>query len=569
MKNENAKIEQSEIENEYDFDFDDLEKKLEEDLSSSISDLDLLEEDRKKIGNPDSLGEIIHNTVMNQINNQIAGLGAEEFIEKNNGLEFEPRSSAHIQTTENFAKGKIAKHNTEINYQERHDNWQGNFKKDENGNIKTLDKYKTGNYKKVLNQDARDEFDKGRDKGSAAIHKDHTVSAAEIIRDEEANTHLEKQEQIKFANSDKNLNDLDASANISKGDRPMTEWLESKRKGEKPSDRFNINEKDLRKKDNVARKELEKIKAKGKQKSIETGKKSQKEEIGRMAGSAGKAIGTQFIMKLLKDLLTEIIRNLISWFKSKEKKIDTFLHAMKTAIKSFVQKLKNEIGKHIKDAISIGVKVIVGAIFKPIGRIIQKFGAMIKQGYSSIKNAINYLKNPENKNAPFSVKVAQIGKIVVTGLTAAGAILGGQIIESGLVAIPIVGQVLSFEIPLIGSLASLIGLFMSAMIAGILGAIVLNLIDKFIAKRLQRELVIQQIDKSNEILKTQSELISVLEHKLDNTKNKVKNSIINRHIEANKTIEDSLTNIIGNESNGGESNNENDFNDIFKNLNKI
>ena len=97
----------------------------------------------------------------------------------------------------------------------------------------------------------------------------------------------------------------------------------------------------------------------------------------------------------------------------------------------------------------------------------------------------------------------------------------------------------------------------------------LNLIDKFIAKRLQRELVIQQIDKSNEILKTQSELISVVEHKLDNTKNKVKSSIINRHIEANKTIEDSLKNIIANESNGAESNNEDDFNDIFKNLNKI
>lgn len=273
-------------------------------------------------------------------------------------------------------------------------------------------------------------------------------------------------------------------------------------------------------------------------------------------------------MKLLKDLLAEIIRNLIAWFKSANKKIGTFLDAVKTAVKSFVNKLRNEIGKHSKDALNTGLKVIVGSIFKPMARIIQKFGALITQGYRSIKNAIDYLRNPENKKVPFAIKVAQVGKIVVVGLTAAGAIFGGQLIESGLIAIPVIGQILAFEIPFIGSLASLIGLFISAMVAGILGAIILNWIDKFIAKRLQNELMVKQIDKSNEILKKQSQLINVVEHKLDDTKNNIKSSIINRHIEANKFIEDSLTNIIANESNNDETNN-NDFNDMFKNLNDL
>lgn len=572
MKNENAKIEQSEFENEYDFSFDDLERKLEEDLSSSISDLDLLEEDRKKIGNPDSFAEVIHNAVMNQINNQIAGLGAEEFIQENNGLEFDPRNSAHIQTTENFAIGKISKNNSEINYQERYDYQQAKFRKGKDDKIITY-KDRAGNTKIVVNKEARGVFDKGRPTGSKekGTDMDHTVSATEIIRDSGANAHMTLEEQVMFANGDKNLNEINASHNRSKGDKKTNEWLDKPNaNGQRPNEIFDDldkkKEKEYRKKDKEARQEFEKQKQEGENKSIEAGKKSQKEEIEKMAGSAGKAIGAQFIMKLLKDLLAEVIRNLISWFKSKEKKTDTFLHAMKTAIKSFVQKLKNEIGKHIKDAISIGLKVIVGAIFKPIGRIIQKFGAMIKQAYYSIKNAIDYLRNPDNKNTPFSVKVAQIGKIVVTGLIAAGAIVGGQIIESGLVAIPVIGQVLAFEIPLIGSLASLIGLFLSAMVAGILGAIVLNLIDKFIAKRLQNELVIQQIDKSNEILKTQSKLINVASYNLENTKNSVKSSIINRHLEANKTIEYSLSNIIANES---ESNNEDDFNDIFKKLNNI
>lgn len=589
MKNENAVIEQSEFENEYDFNFEDLERKLEDDLSISILDLDLLEEDRKKIGNPDNLGKIIHDTVMDHINNQISGLGADEFIKKNNNLEFDPRNSAHIQTTENFAKGKIATNNSKINYQERHDSQQAKFRKGKDDEIITY-KDRVGNTKIVVNKEARDVFDKYRATGSRerGTDMDHTVSAAEIIRDLSANAHMTQEEQVKFANSDKNLNEINASHNRSKSDKKMEEWLDiPNANGQKPNEIFDDldkkKEKEYREKGKEAREEFEKQKQEGENKSIETGKKSQKEEIGKMAGSAGKAIGAQFIMNILKDLLAEVIRNLISWFKSKEKKTVTFLHAMKDAIKSFVQKLKNEIGKHIKDAINIGVKVIIGAIFKPIGRIIQKFGAMITQGYKSVKSAIDYLKNPENKNQPFSIKVAQVGKIVVTGLTAAGAILGGQIIESGLVAIPVVGQVLAFEIPLIGSLASLIGLFMSAMVAGILGAIVLNLIDKFIAKRLENALVIQQIDKSNEILKTQSELINVVASKLDNTKDSVKSSIINRHLEANKKIEKSLSNIIANGSNiiangsniiangsnGVKSNNEDDFNDIFKKLNNI
>src|SRR5690606_8109272 len=152
--------------------------------------------------------------------------------------------------------------------------------------------------------------------------------------------------------------------------------------------------------------------------------------------------------------------------------------------------------------------------FKPIARMIKKFGAMLTQGVRSIKNAVDYLSNPENKKVRFAIKVAQVGKIVVAGLTAAGAIVGGQLLESGLIAIPVIGQVLAFEIPFIGSLASLIGLFMSAMLAGILGAIVLNLIDKFIAKQLDNEVVKQQIDKGNEILLTQSKLIDVSEEML-------------------------------------------------------
>lgn len=72
----------------------------------------------------------------------------------------------------------------------------------------------------------------------------------------------------------------------------------------------------------------------------------------------------------------------------------------------------------------------------------------------------------------------EVGKIIVTGATAGGAILLGETIEKGLMTIP----VFAFQIPLLGSLASLLGMFFGALISGLIGALALNLIDKMIAK---------------------------------------------------------------------------------------
>ena len=80
----------------------------------------------------------------------------------------------------------------------------------------------------MLNKDARADFDKGRPTGNntANTNMDHTVSAGEIIRDPEANAHMTREEQIAFANSEKNLNLMDSAANQSKGDSTMSEFLD-------------------------------------------------------------------------------------------------------------------------------------------------------------------------------------------------------------------------------------------------------------------------------------------------------------------------------------------------------
>ena len=113
-------------------DFDELEEKLQLQLEEELEGLDFLREEKEKIGNPDNLGNIIKDVVWEQFVNQIAVKAGEDFIKENNGLHLDLRNEAHIQTTENFAEGKIATHNTKIDYQERYDNWQSNFQKDPN-----------------------------------------------------------------------------------------------------------------------------------------------------------------------------------------------------------------------------------------------------------------------------------------------------------------------------------------------------------------------------------------------------------------------------------------------------
>ena len=118
--------------------------------------------------------------------------------------------------------------------------------------------------------------------------------------------------------------------------------------------------------------------------------------------------------------------------------------------------------------------------------------------------------NVDNKNKPFGRVILETGKIVTAGLSAAGAIVLGEVIEKGLMAVP----VFAFEIPILGSLASLIGLFMGGLIAGIVGAIAINLIDKIVINQRRAEANKGLIEQGNIVLGTQAERIDLNQEKL-------------------------------------------------------
>ena len=520
MANENELFELQT--NELDIDYEELlqlESSLENNLKEVIEHIDQLDIDREKLQNNEYLQESIENIVWEQVQLQVAAQIGEEFIKDNHGQTLDLRKEAHIQTAENFEKGKFATHNRDVDYQERYDRWQDNFTTNKKG-------------ERVLKTDAREFFDKGRDKGSGAVHKDHTVSIKEQLNDIELSTFFSKEEVKEFANSSKNLHDLDASANMSKGDKTMKEFLDSERNGLKPEERFNIDRKQLEKDDREAREELHKRKQENKEKAIQSGKKSRRDEALKVSGKALKAA----LLQLLSEFLRELISKFISWLKDTERNLSTFIEKIKEAIISFVNNLSN----HLLNVGKSVVTMIATAIVGPVINTFLKAWTFIHQGWRSLKEAIDYLNNPDNKEKSVQIMMLEIGKIVLAGLSATGAIVLGETLGASLTAS---FPVLAISIPLLGTIGGLIGTFMGATLSGIIGAFVLKMIDQQIVDRQITDLSSEKIDQNNEMLVIKDQLLDVKSIKLQVEKDSVINTIKERHDLAASIMKEKLSDI--------------------------
>lgn len=525
MANQNKELQLS----EENFDFDELEKALEQELDVKTLDLELATKDREKIGNPESLAETVGNVVWEQFINQIGRGAGEEFIKQNKGLELDLSNDAHIQTTEKFAKGIFPSHNKEI-YEKRYKDWQANFQEDENHNIK-MHSTRMGIEEATLAKGARKPFDKDRPKGSIErkTQMDHTVSAAEIIRDPAANAHLTREEQIAFANSEANLNEMPSSWNQSKGDKSMTDWLDNPNsKGQKPTETLDglSDEKaqELREKNTVARTEYDRVKAKGEMRSVIDGRISQIKE-------GAKAV----LFGLLASLLKNIMVKLLIWFKTGKRKLKEFLISIKNAIKEFFYNLRH----NFKETLKTSSETFITTIVTEVSDKIKKFWLFLKQGFKSLKEAVDYIMAPENKNKPFDILVLEVGKILVAGLSVAGAIALNEVIENALLSVPF----FALQIPLLGTVASIISTFFSAIVMGIIGALAIRLIDKFIANK-QKELANKKIiEAGNHVLNVQSKQIELAKQRTAYAKEKARTTINNRHTKAAEFMKETITDV--------------------------
>ena len=308
MANENKTFELQS--SEIDFDYEQLleiENSLENNLKDVVEHIEQLDIDREKLQNNEYLQESIENIVWEQVQLQLATQIGEEFIKDNNGQTLDLRKDAHIQTAENFENGKLATHNRDVDYQERYDNWQAKFQRDDKGNIKTHTT-RSGKIENTIKKDAREFLDKNRPRGSKAkgTDMDHTISAGEIIRDSRVNAFMDENQQYAFANSDINLNEMRSSVNRAKGSKSVPDYLDyPNSKGQYAKDNQNLSEseiKHMKEKYNHAKDDLDNKVNEAEKRAIKSGKKSRRDEALKVSGKALKAAIFQLLSEFLKEI---------------------------------------------------------------------------------------------------------------------------------------------------------------------------------------------------------------------------------------------------------------------------
>lgn len=510
-----------EIDSIDEFDFDELIENFEKQIDVDMQEIELLEKSRSNFNSTEGILEVIANSVSDQFNSRIAAIAGEDFIDDNNGLTLDLREEAHVQR-ENFDSGKVATHNRYVDYAKRkEENYDNRYKKDAEG-------------KTILN---RDNFDdkKMRGEGKNGKHIDHKIPIYDYANDTDELTYFDHDELKERINGKNNTKEMEGSLNLSKGAKSSTEWLdgmsdEKKRElGITPEFEKEYRDDDKRDREHKAKTLEEK-----KKKEEELGKQSQKEEFKDMSKHAMKAV----LFGLLKNLGEELLKGLFKWFKSTQKTLKTFLGTIKTSIKNFIFNFK----KNFKDVASIGFNTIMSALYGPVYRLVMSAWNLLKQGIGAIKKVYTYITAEENRNKSSEDLILGVSEIVIFAVSGASSVVLGEVIEKKLMLIP----GFAIEIPVLGSIASLIGLFLGALISGILGALAINYLKKIINKKLEVDIRGKLQEKTNEILINQHKLTIVGEEKLEQKKSDVISDIKNRHSLTAKEIGDLLQNSINN-----------------------
>lgn len=503
-------------------DFDELEEKLESKLEEELADLEFLKEEKEKIGNPDELGKVILDEVWKQFGNQIG-------LDMTNETTIQKYDREHPETYAEVGKTVMQDQRyKDANRAMKQQQQSGNLKDEYTG--KDIQKNEKANLDHVV---ARKELYENQRRKQANLSTEELANKSENLKP--TNESLNKSKGAKSIDEcistrserEKKLREQNERANKKIDSSNMTELekqLQKEKNNKRLQDKLNADDDLMKKADKEARQAINKDITKGVTKEV--GKKAGTDALKQMAISA------------LFSMLKEIMNGLVRFLKSQIKSFELFLDEMKQSIKSFFSKITSV----LQTGASSMVGTICAEIFGPIVSVFKKLASLIKQGVTSIMEAVKYLKDKENKNKPFSVKVAQVGKIITAGLIAGGAIFLGELFEQLLLKIP----GMQIEIPLIGSLANIIGMFLASLVSGLVGAIIINLIEKFIAKRQRADAVDAQINKGNEVLKLQNQVRIVNEARLGYVKQSVADEMKERHVTAANIMNEAMKNIAEN-----------------------
>lgn len=506
MENELLVLNTEEVYESENLNYDELEELLEQQFTMEFSNLEKLELECKEISSPDKLGDVILDEIWNQFANQI-------------GLDM---------TSDTLLK----------QYNDKHPN---GYTKEEGAKILKDKRYidankamketqKTGNLK--------DEYTGKKLKINEKANLDHVVARKQLF--ENSWRKIADIDTADLANKKENFAATNESLNKSKGATSNSDYIKNREVREKKLrdqvqranekiDKKNISDAEKRNLKAINEKKLNDKLAADSKKMLNAEKKAKKainKDIAKkvpvkVANKAGKdAVKAMFVAALF-GMLKEIMNALVRFFKSKKRSFDSFLDEMKNALHSFFGKISD----FIKVGIDSFVGSIVGEIIGAFAQKLKKLPNLIKQLFGSIRESISYLSNPENQTHSTAIKIAHISKIITSGLVAVGALFLGEYFEKYL--LPLSGM--GFEIKFLGTIANILGMFLASLLTGILGAIMINRLDRFISRKLIEENQKKQADKKNELLRIQDIQIFVAEENVAVKRNDIFSKMAKNH----------------------------------------
>ena len=506
MENELLVLNTEEVYESENLNYDELEELLEQQFTMEFSNLEKLELECKEISSPDKLGDVILDEIWNQFANQIGlDMTSDTLLKQYN----DKRPNGY--TKEEGAK--ILKDKRYID-----------------ANKAMKETQKTGNLK--------DEYTGKKLKINEKANLDHVVARKQLF--ENSWRKIADIDTADLANKKENFAATNESLNKSKGATSNSDYVKNREVREKKLrdqvqranekiDKKNISDAEKRNLKAINEKKLNDKLAADSKKMLNAEKKAKKainKDIAKkvpvkVANKAGKdAVKAMFVAALF-GMLKEIMNALVRFFKSKKRSFDSFLDEMKNALHSFFGKIRD----FIKVGIDSFVGSIVGEIIGAFAQKLKKLPNLIKQLFGSIRESISYLSNPENQTHSTAIKIAHISKIITSGLVAVGALFLGEYFEKYLLPLPGMG----FEIKFLGTIANILGMFLASLLTGILGAIMINRLDRFISRKLIEENQKKQADKKNELLRIQDIQIFVAEENVAVKRNDIFSKMAKNH----------------------------------------
>lgn len=507
----------------YEFDFTNTDfGQLEQDISI-IDNLDEI-----KLSAEDGLGEALEE--LNGLKQQLSeGEGAGlvdacknsviESITSQFGLAslvIDSKDGGSVTTNNNFKKGVTATDNDQQKYDQFKANNDGSKSwgskntpegirikgvREEVGYDKPLAKMRKAIFK---NEDVIIDAYTGKElPKDGRAHLDHVVSAKEIESRSDAHLTMTSEQRAKLATSDENLAFTAGSANQSKGEHKMEDWLNKtdKKTGGTKAERFKIDEDRALEVDKVARKHIDSNinTEKFKKYSSELVQTGAKDAANMAAYSALGAILREFTQALF-GAIKEVF---VDSSKRKFKEIfRTFKERLSKAVSNIKAKWKDILKGSLEAGFTAFLSNLVVFSINLFATTLKKLVSMIRAGFVSLVQAVKVIANPPEGMTKEEARY-QAAKIMVAGVVGAVSLGLSAAIEKFLQAIPGLQPLMMFPIPLPGepkTVSDLLAVTMSSILGGLLTTLIIYLMDKLRGRSKKDKLHIQMVYKSGVVV---------------------------------------------------------------------